>query len=45
MSPVDINSAYEAEIKRMLDAIWENRFRISLSNLEMLRRLANKTKL
>jgi hypothetical protein len=45
MSPVDINSAYEAEIKRMLDAIWENRFRISLSNLEMLRKLANKTKL
>jgi hypothetical protein len=45
MSPVDINSAYEAEIKKMLDAIWENRFRISLSNLEMLRRLANKTKL
>jgi hypothetical protein len=45
MSPVDINSAYEAEIKKLLDAIWENRFRISLSNLEMLHRLANKTKL
>ena len=45
MSPVDINSAYEAEIKKLLDAVWENRFRISLSNLEMLRRLANKTKL
>ena len=45
MSPVDINPAYEAEIKKLLDAIWENRFRLSLSNLEQLRRLANKTKL
>lgn len=45
MSPVDINPAYEAEIKKILDAIWENRFRMSLSNLEQLRRLANKTKL
>ena len=33
------------EIKKLLDAIWENRFRLSLSNLEQLRRLANKTKL
>ena len=41
----DINPVWEAEIKKMLDAIWENRFRISLSNLENLRRLANKTKL
>ena len=32
-------------IKKALDAIWENRFRMSLSNLEQLRRLANKTKL
>lgn len=45
MEKIDINPAYEAEIKKLLDAIWENRFRISLSNLEMLRRLANKTKL
>ena len=45
MEKIDIIPAYEAEIKKMLDAIWENRFRISLSNLEMLRRLANKTKL
>jgi hypothetical protein len=45
MSPADINPAYEAEIKKVLDAIWENRFRLSLSNLEQLRRLANKTKL
>ena len=40
----DINSAWEAEIKKQLDAIWENRFRLSLSNLETLRKLANKTK-
>ena len=45
MNPIDINPTYEAEIKKILDAIWENRFRISLSNLEQLRRLANKTKL
>ena len=45
MNPIDINPAYEAEIKKALDAIWENRFRMSLSNLEQLRRLANKTKL
>jgi hypothetical protein len=45
MNPIDINPAYEAEIKKILDDIWENRFRISLSNLEQLRRLANKTKL
>jgi len=41
----DINPAWEAEIKKTLDALWENRFRLSLSNLEQLRRLANKTKL
>ena len=45
MSPVDINPAYEAEIKKQLDAIWENRFRLSVNNVELLRRLANKTKL
>jgi hypothetical protein len=45
MSPIDINPIYEAEIKKLLDDIWENRFRLSLSNLEQLRRLANKTKL
>ena len=45
MSPVDINPAYEAEIKKLLDSVWENRFPLSLSNLEQLRRLANKTKL
>lgn len=45
MSPIDINPVYEAEIKKLLDAIWENRFRLSLSNLEQLRKLANKTRL
>lgn len=45
MKKIDINPAYEAEIKKLLDAIWENRYRLSLANLEMLRRLANKTKL
>lgn len=45
MKPVDINPTWEAEIKKVLDAIWENRFRINLNNLEKLRKLANKTKL
>jgi hypothetical protein len=45
MQKIDINSAYEAEIKKVLDAIWENRFRINLNNLEKLRKLADKTKL
>jgi len=45
MSPIDINPAYEAEIKKLLDSIWESRFRMSVSNVELLRRLANKTKL
>ena len=45
MKKIDINPAYEAEIKKALDTIWENRYRLSLSNLEQLRRLANKTKL
>jgi len=45
MEKIDINPVYEAEIKKLLDAIWENRFRLSLSNLEQLRKLANKTRL
>jgi hypothetical protein len=45
MEKIDINPAWEAEIKKALDAIWENRFRLSVKNLEMLRKLANKTKL
>jgi hypothetical protein len=42
---MDINSAWEAEIKKTLDALWENRFRLSLTNVELLRRLSNKTRL
>lgn len=45
MKKIEMSSAWEAEIKKQLDAIWENRHRLSLANLEMLRRLANKTKL
>jgi len=41
----DINPAWEAEIKKTLDALWKNRYRLSLENLDLLRRLANKTKL
>ena len=41
----NINPAWEAEIKKQLDAIWENRYRLSLANVETLRRFANKTNL
>jgi hypothetical protein len=41
----DINPVWENEIKKLLDAVWKNRYRLSLENLEKLRRLANKTKL
>ena len=41
----DINPVWENEIKKLLDSVWENRFRLSLSNLEVLRKLANKTRL
>jgi len=41
----DINPVWEAEIKKVLDTLWENRYRLSLSNVETLRRFANKTKL
>ena len=41
----DINPVWEAEIKKLLDKIWENRYRLSLGNIENLHRLANKTKL
>jgi hypothetical protein len=41
----DINPVWENEIKKVLDSVWENCFRLSLSNLEKLRKLANKTKL
>ena len=38
----DVNPAFEEMLKKELDKIWENRFNISLKNLEILRRLANK---
>jgi|TARA_B110000211_G_C13623460_1_gene354235 hypothetical protein len=38
----DVNSAFEKMLKKELDKIWENRFNISVKNLEILRRLANK---
>ena len=38
----DINPAFEEMLKKELDKIWENRFNISVKNLELLRRLANK---
>lgn len=41
----DINPAWENEIKKVLDSVWENRYRLSLENLKMLRRLADKTRL
>ncbi len=41
----DINPAWEAEIKKQLDAIWNNRYRLSQNNLQMLKNLANKTRL
>ncbi len=42
---MEMNSAWEAEIKKTLDALWENRHRLSLANVELLRRFANKTRL
>jgi hypothetical protein len=39
----DINPAFEEMLKKELDKIWENRFNISVRNLELLRRLGNKT--
>jgi hypothetical protein len=38
----DVNPAFEEMLRKELDKIWENRFNISLKNLEILRRLANK---
>jgi len=42
---MEINSTWETEIKKTLDALWENRHRLSLANVELLRRFANKTRL
>jgi hypothetical protein len=38
----DVNPAFEEMLRKELDKIWENRFHISLKNLEILRKLANK---
>ena len=38
----DINPAFEEMLRKELDKIWKNRFHISLENLEILRKLANK---
>jgi len=42
MSQQQINPAWEAEIKKVLDELWKNRFNLSLRNVETLRRFANK---
>ena len=39
----DINPAFEEMLAKELYKIWENRFNISVRNLELLRRLGNKT--
>jgi putative aminopeptidase FrvX len=38
----EINPVWEAEIKKVLDELWKNRFNLSLKNVELLRRLSNK---
>ena len=38
----DINPAFEEELKKVLQQIWDNRFNISHSNLDVFRRFANK---
>ena len=42
MSQPQINPAWEAEIKKVLDDLWKNRFNLSLSNVKLLRTLADK---
>jgi hypothetical protein len=42
MNQQQINPAWEAEIKKVLDELWKNRFNLSLRNVETLRRFANK---
>jgi hypothetical protein len=42
MSQQQINPAWEAEIKKVLDDLWKNRFNLSLSNVKLLRKLADK---
>jgi hypothetical protein len=38
----EMNPVWEAEIKKVLDELWKNRFNLSLRNVETLRRLADK---
>ena len=38
----EVNTAWEVEIKKVLDAIFENCSNISLEDLETLRKLAEK---
>ena len=38
----DINPAFEEELKKVLQQIYDNRFNISQSNLDVFRRFANK---
>ena len=38
----DINPAFEEELKKILQQIYDNRFNISQSNLDVFRRFANK---
>jgi len=42
MNQPQINPAWEAEIKKVLDDLWKNRFNLSLSNVKLLRKLADK---
>jgi hypothetical protein len=38
----DINPAFEEELKKVLQQIYDNRFNISQSNLDVFKRFANK---
>ena len=38
----DVNPAFEEELKKVLQQVWDNRFNISQSNLDVFRRFANK---
>lgn len=42
MNKIDVNSAWEAEIKKILNNILDNCSNISLEDLEVLRKLAEK---
>ena len=37
-----ISSAWEKEIKKVMDQVWENRYNLSINNVDTLRRFANK---